>query len=265
MRQKLFSFILFVGILLPNTAFSWGVTGHRIITEIAYRMLNRKARKQVDKLLGTKGIVYYSSWADEIKSDTIYPQSYGWHFQNLDAGLSNDDLEQLYNNKLQNGEHVIYVLDSMTVLLRNEPENVDALKFVVHLAGDIFQPMHMGHSADRGGNAVRMTWFGRKTNLHAVWDDCLIEHSRMTFTEYSDFLVNRYGSREKELMALSELECLCRTYDAVCKVYDYQVALGENLEKKYEYKYYYDMRSVLELQLYTAAVQLAKRLNEVYK
>jgi hypothetical protein len=41
--------------------------------------------------------------------------------------------------------------------------------------------------------------------------------------------------------------------------------LWENLEKKYEYKYYYDMRSVLELQLYTAAVQLAKRLNEVYK
>ena len=254
MRKTLFAMIFSLLLLLPQAVMAWGVTGHRVIAEIAYRMLTGKARKQVDNVLGRHGIIYYSSWADEIKSDTIYPQSYGWHFQNLDAGLTEADLEQLYNNKLQDGEHVIYVLDSMTTLLTREHDNADALKFVVHLAGDIFQPMHMD---DRGGNAVKMTWFGRKTNLHAPWDDALIEHSRMTYTEYADFLIDRYGGRKKELQALSEQECLCMTYSAVCKVYDYQATLGGTPERNYEYKYYYNMRSVMELQLYTAAVQLA--------
>ena len=45
-----------------------------------------------------------------------------------------------------------------------------ALRFVVHIVGDLHQPLHVGKCCDRGGNDVKVTWFGKPTNLHAVWD-----------------------------------------------------------------------------------------------
>ena len=69
-------------------AFGWGQKGHRIIAQIAYDNLTRKARKAVDKTLGIKGMIYWSNWPDEIKSDTIYPTSYDWHFQDFNGGMT---------------------------------------------------------------------------------------------------------------------------------------------------------------------------------
>ena len=60
--------------LCVASAFAWGAKGHRIVAQVAYDNLDCKARKHVDKVLGKHGMIYLSSWADEIKSDTIYPQ-----------------------------------------------------------------------------------------------------------------------------------------------------------------------------------------------
>src|SRR6266568_4832898 len=52
-----------------------------------------------------------------------------------------------------------------------------ALKWVVHLVGDIHQPLHAANRRDRGGNTVQVSFFGQRDNppygslnLHAVWD-----------------------------------------------------------------------------------------------
>jgi hypothetical protein len=50
-----------------------------------------------------------------------------------------------------------------------------ALRFVVHLVGDLHQPLHVGKCCDKGGNDVKVTWFGKPTNLHAVWDSALVD------------------------------------------------------------------------------------------
>ncbi|CAI7841135.1 unnamed protein product [Closterium sp. NIES-53] len=50
----------------------------------------------------------------------------------------------------------------------------EALMFLAHFAGDIHQPLHVGFTSDLGGNRVHVTWFKRKTNLHAVWDSFII-------------------------------------------------------------------------------------------
>ena len=252
-------------ILFPLSCFSWDAKGHRIVADIAYANLSRKARKHVDNILGKRGMIYMSSWADEIKSDTIYPESDGWHFQNLNSGLTDADIEHLYNNKLSDGEHVLYVLDSLTTLLSENGMGADPLKFVVHLSGDLFQPMHMGHSDDKGGNAVKMIWFGNKTNLHLIWDRWLLDHTMYSYSEYSEYLQNKYRNRRKEIMSLSELECLKKTYEAVEAVYRYQDLIGQTPARKYEYTYYYNMRDTLDYQLYTAGIQLAVRLNNIYR
>ena len=37
-----------------------------------------------------------------------------------------------------------------------------ALRFVVHLVGDLHQPLHVGKCCDKGGNDVKVKWFGKR-------------------------------------------------------------------------------------------------------
>jgi nuclease S1 len=57
-----------------------------------------------------------------------------------------------------------------------DEERLKALKYIVHFAADVHQPLHAGFADDRGANAYRLQAYGRGTNLHAVWDVAIIEH-----------------------------------------------------------------------------------------
>jgi len=49
----------------------------------------------------------------------------------------------------------------------------EAMKFFVHFMGDMHMPLHLT-GRDRGGNSDTVTFDGRKTNLHSVWDSFII-------------------------------------------------------------------------------------------
>ena len=99
-------------------ALSWGQKGHRVIAKIAYDNLNRKAKKAVDKTLGKGGIVYWANWPDEIKSDTIYPTSYDWHFQDFDGGLSDSIVADALIHYPAEGGNMFRALDSLVAVLK---------------------------------------------------------------------------------------------------------------------------------------------------
>ena len=52
-----------------------------------------------------------------------------------------------------------------------------ALRFLVHLVGDLHQPLHVGENQDRGGNALQVRFFWRGTNLHHLWDSLILENA----------------------------------------------------------------------------------------
>ena len=56
---------------------------------------------------------------------------------------------------------------------------------LIHLVGDIHQPMHTGRSDDQGGNKIKVMWFNEPKNLHQVWDDQLILFQQLSYTEYA--------------------------------------------------------------------------------
>lgn len=78
------------------------------------------------------------------------------------------------------------------VTLRNPAASIDdkrlALRFVVHIIGDLHQPLHAGGGNDRGGNDMKVSWFGRSTNLHSVWDSAMIEQRSLSYSELADWL-----------------------------------------------------------------------------
>src|SRR5689334_418599 len=88
--------ILFV--LVCSMSFSsfgswwWGLTGHRVVGEIAERHLTAKARKAIKGILGNESLAMASNWADFIKSDSSYNYLNPWHYMNLRGGMTRTEL-----------------------------------------------------------------------------------------------------------------------------------------------------------------------------
>ena len=89
------------------------------------------------------------------------------------------------------------VLDSLEVVLTHDKNNHDALAFYVHIYADRFCPMHVAHLDDKGGNAVKMKWFGQNTNLHSVWDAKIIDSKGFTYSEYAAYLAGKIRLNEQ--------------------------------------------------------------------
>jgi predicted NodU family carbamoyl transferase len=259
-RLLVLSFVVLA--LLPSMQqlFAWGAKGHRIIAQVAYNNLNNKTRKQVDAVLGKHGMIYLAAWADEIKSDTIYPQSHDWHYQDLDGGLTDSAVVSKLRDYPVEGGNMFRALDSLKNELKVHKDNHDALAFYVHLYADRFCPMHVAHLDDKGGNAVKMKWFGQNTNLHSVWDAKIIDSKGFTYSEYAIYLQDKFGAKKKEVLKMTAEETLLCTYHLTDNIYRYHTTWNGNA---YHYSYYWI--GPMEWQMYIGAIKLAQNLNEIYK
>ena len=259
MRKIRFILVLFLLSLPAQPLWAWGKTGHRVIAQVAYDNLNCRARRQVDKILGKHGIVYYANWADEIKSDTIYLNSYDWHYQDFDAGLTDSALISTLTHYPAEGGSLFRAMDSLVALLHREPENVDALRFVIHLMGDRFCPMHLAHLDDRGGTMVRLEWFKQPCNLHSIWDDGIIEVVHYSYSEYAEYVEDVFANQKKNIQQMSQEDILRHNYALTNEIYAYQATWNGNC-----WNYVYNFTRKMEWQLYAAGIRLAMLLNEIY-
>lgn len=260
MKRTLFLLgITLLALLHPTPSYSWGQKGHRIIAKIAYDHLSNKARKAVDRSLGKQGMIYWSNWADEIRSDTVYPNSYDWHFQDFDGGLSDSAVVAALTDYPKEGGNLFRVLNELQDGVTDMPE-ADRLKFIVHLSGDRYCPMHTAHMNDLGGNRVKLKWFKQETDLHTVWDTHLIESQGYSFTEYAEKLETEYAGRKQSILAMSDAELLVRNYHLTEAIYAYHATWDGNT-----YHFIYHWKQPMEEQLYIAGIRLAQLLNTLYR
>ncbi|WP_457356248.1 S1/P1 nuclease [Roseateles sp. P5_D6] len=158
----------------PTNAHAWGADGHRLIAELAAAQLTPVARAEIDRLLSLEPgatLVSVSTWADETRSGATAPL----HYVNPPEG----DCNYSRQRDCPDGRCVVEAITAKVAILKSnapDAERLVALKYVVHLVGDIHQPLHVGLPRDKGGNLFQVRAFGRGTNLHAVWDGDLIRH-----------------------------------------------------------------------------------------
>lgn len=247
----------------PLYLHAWGATGHRVIAEIAQRNLNKKASKQVTKLLDNYPMAYWSVWADNIKSDTTdrWKHTHIWHYVNIPGDLSKPEMEKAVNNVKQ--ANVYSEIPRLCEIIKNKESSMDekceALYFLIHLVGDLHQPMHIGREEDLGGNKITVSWFGARTNLHAVWDGSLINNEKYSYTEYTAIL-NRISSKEKkEIQKGAIADWFFDTYQITNEIYS-SIKNGDKLSYDYPYKY----KTTVELQLQRAGLRLAAILNQLF-
>ena len=253
-------FMLLAIVPSMHQLYAWGQKGHRIVAQVAYDNLTNRARRQIDAVLGKHGMIYLSTWADEIKSDTIYPKSHTCHYQDLDGGLSDAQVVAMLTDYPEVGGDLFMALDSLEAVLMRDKRCHDALVFYVHLYADRFCPMHVAHLDDKGGNAVKMKWFGQNTNLHSVWDGKIIDSKGFSYSEYAAYLHNVYGSKKREVMQLTDEQTLLQTYHITDDIYQYHTTWNGNA-----YHYTYHWTAPMEWQMYTAGIKLAQALNRIYK
>ena len=203
-----FALLLAVGTLLYAVeGWSFGREGHQIVCAVAYQLLDPAVQAKVDRLLEalpasqrvginrflrrpeTAPIDFADScvWPDVVKRDDEYAATNVWHYINVqreDTVVAMDDCME---------GCLLSAIDHHSVILRSplgEWPRAQALMFVGHWVADIHQPMHVSFGDDRGGNGTAVQVPGATanpavpnqncSNLHVIWDFCIIEESGMS-------------------------------------------------------------------------------------
>jgi len=249
-------------LLWAHTGFAWGVTGHRVVAEIAQRHLSGKAKKEIKKIIGKQSLAFWANWPDFIKSDTTWKFASAWHYVDLPGNLQRDKF--ITDLKALQGKNLYTQISAMEAQLKSDTASQEskrnALAFLIHLVGDLHQPLHVGRNEDQGGNKITVTWFGRNTNLHAVWDESLVDFQQWSYSEYASMLDIAGKTQVKQWQASSLEDWFYESHVASDKIYE---LTPDNSKLSYGYNYLFVQ--TLNDQLLKGGLRLAKILNDTFK
>lgn len=210
-----------LALMVAAPAWGWGCDAHRVVALLAWARLGEPARAEATTLLtehpiaeserscrpiSRNALADVAMWADAIRDDERATGP--WHYVNVALDATRGDLARA----CPLGDCVTKALARQVDVLSSPApaaERARALRFVVHLVGDLHQPMHAATNGDRGGNCLPVTWFddvphvdraGERwdPNLHAVWDTRLVEavlaRAHATPSQYADELGRRFAT-----------------------------------------------------------------------
>jgi hypothetical protein len=170
-------------------ALAWGDLGHETVGEIAQRHLTAKGQRLVKDLLGNGPLADAATFPDLVRSDEDYKEFSNFHFVEIDPRYYGDYDKIPYslrekvdaNNMISGIPQKIF-----SGFLGNKfsrPQKMDMMRYLVHLVGDVHQPLHVGNGYDRGANWCDVKYkvgkgemaSQKSTNLHSFWDSVLVD------------------------------------------------------------------------------------------
>lgn len=258
--QKIILACLFL--YLPFNSGAWSLLGHRIVGEIAESYLSPAAKKEVSLLLGTQSPAMASNWADFIKADSTMSYLSPWHYVNFKGGLNHSDFLEILKNDTATDAYtkLNFIIKQLKDKKTERNEKAFYLKMLIHIVGDLHQPLHAGRPGDQGGNKIKVLWMNVPYNLHQVWDAQLIELQELSYTEYTAAINHTTKTQRVEWQRQTLNDWLWDSYQLAEKIYADVKQPDEKLGYPYNYKYI----GLLEQQLVKGGVHLAGLLNEIF-
>lgn len=165
-------------VLAAPSALAWGTQGHALIADIAEAHLTPTARSAVTALLAPSDTTHLDSIASIADADrSDHPETGPWHYVDipLDAAQYNARRDCAHDDCVV--ARLAYFVRVLTDSSARHKTRRHALEYVVHLVGDIHQPLHAASHHDAGGNDVSLPYFGERTNLHRIWDSTILERA----------------------------------------------------------------------------------------
>lgn len=264
MRQKVSAFflLLLLALYLPLPSTAWGVTGHRVVGQIADSYINTKTRAAIKRILGTESIAMSSNWADFIKSDSAYKYLDPWHYVNTPKDLSYEAFKATLAK--DTNANVYNAINFLVKELKKKNLALDSqrkyLRLLIHFVGDIHQPLHVSPEGTTGGNDIKVQWFRDNSNLHRVWDSDLIEMQQLSYTEYAAYINHSTAAQRSKLQSTPLSAWL---YESYVMAQDLHNEIKE-VNPRLGYRYNYDHIHQLNQQMLKGGVRLAGLLNQIF-
>lgn len=202
--------------LLPLNAYAWGSKGHAVVAEVAERGLSPNVAAQIRQLNFGAPLREIASLPDDWRAEETKglrtTDTGAQHYSNT----PNDQAMFDRARDCKNDQCVVAAIEKNIAILENKTLERDkrreALIYIVHFMGDLHQPMHAAGGQikdeqsgqmvmDRGGNLVKIRFFGVETNLHSAWDSMLIDWGPQSVDDYADHLL-KYETRGRSVEEL---------------------------------------------------------------
>ena len=188
-------------ILCFDSAFGWGKMGHDAIAYIAECHLTPKAKKTIEKYIGTS-IVHYASWMDAYRFEPQYAHTSLWHTAWVDENDEYDPTRKPDGNAIKGIEDTMELLRDYKSL--DDSTVVVSIKYLVHLVGDMHCPAHIKYTTHNTKYDVLFEDKYHKPHkfpIHSVWDNEIITVSRIwSVSEWADEL-DRLPKSDKQAIA----------------------------------------------------------------
>jgi hypothetical protein len=228
--------VLLCTLCAVTPARAWNNLGHKVVAEIAWQQLDPPTRQKivdtfrrhprfqtdfVDKMEDAAGggdkdvqdhwvFQHAATWPDEIRKNKEYDRP-AWHYINLP--LHADSTGKVIASKLMKAlsgrpdrnrrdqYNILQALAANESIIRSKADagtKAIAYCWVLHLVGDIHQPLHstalydeaVFPKGDEGGNKIPLT---KGKNLHSVWDGLL---GRQYYMRNVDKVVKELSNRD---------------------------------------------------------------------
>jgi len=259
--KKIAVFAFFI--YLPFSSMAWGMLGHRIVGQIADAYLTKHTKKEIAKILGNESVAMASNWPDFIKSNPAMSYLSPWHYCDFKGGMSQDQfmIELDKDTAIDAYTKINFLVKELKNKDLEQDKKAMYLKLIIHIVGDIHQPLHVGRPENRGGNDIKVLWFDAPSNLHSVWDEGLIGYQKLSYTEYTAAINYTTKEQRREWQQETLSTWLWQSYQLAEKIY------ADNLkpDQKLSYRYVYDYIDLMNDRLLKGGVHLAGLLNDIFK
>lgn len=273
---------VFLGLAVAAPVIAWSALGHRLVGELAQRHLTPAANAEVSRLLAGEPdptLAGVATWADTLRDSDPerFRQTSRWHYVNLSSDHCRFDAAR----DCKDGQCVTGAIEAQRAILADRtkplPARRDALKFIVHLVGDVHQPMHANARDDLGGNKYQISLrtdvqpeaYARDryvggvmgTNLHSVWDYYILAERGLDLGHYANRLDHEPWPPAMNANALTPAAWASESCALTEARQLYPVRNGQP-EHKLDRSYSETYRALAEQRIRIAAYRLATLLNE---
>ena len=255
-----------------SSAHAWGFQGHQITGLIAESLLTDTAKRQVEQLLGKESLAAATTYMDKQRSalSKRWHLSSHWHYDN-------QALCQFQPYCLD-GHCATYQIERFTAVLSDRKASTAdralALRLLIHMLGDIHQPLHTSDNNDRGGNSIKVRLYTgkRQYSLHEVMDTVLIKQliGSQRLDTYAKQLKTTYQPQFSRWQAGSPKEWAAQSHFlATQQVYrqlpEFTCGIAPKTTLTLSESYVYAAKTYLPEQMAKAGVRMAYILNSTLK
>lgn len=294
MRVRSWRWLMCLCGFVCGSAWAWGDQGHQIIALVAEPYLKPQVRAKINALLATDtsglaptDLAHQATWADKYRDSDRnttkkrYQQTREWHF--VDIELSDPDVASACfghpplpaGTPASAGPSKACLIDKTKQFIaelrdpKTSPtERRLALQFVLHLVGDLHQPLHASDDHDRGGNDKRVTAAGHDPgNLHHYWDTEFVRRLGARPAPVARALLTRISASQRAEWSAGTPTDWARDTFAVSKAHTYGPLppAGPDGTHALTPAYVAGATRTVSLQLRKAGVRLAWVLNSALR